>query len=466
MTPRRASAALPLLGVLLWCLSPPAHARGTEAPREAPSAPPAAPAGRPFPAPLLHTAELTYAFLLYHPTPPPADGVDKARKLVAAKYPELFPVMSGKPQAEVEVRALPAEDVHPIPERLLSFFARRLTPAERQRLRGARHITRLVFHVPFVQRHEALLAANRLAHQLAAEQGAFLWDDETREFFTAARWKEERLEGWKAGPPTVSAHITVHVYGEGDAVRFVSLGMVKLGLPDLVVEQVPQSLTRPMGTVLNGVAQLLAEGLTLSGDGSLKVDLGRVKDGRTRTQLDVKTTVSAERKLTLRALEARRDSGDPVNPLLELDFPGEGAPPARQIAALDTLLGKSPDTFVPVPPGDPELAAVATQARARLQQLRPRIEKGLAPPEALVVKAAFPTDDGSSEHMWFVVTGWEQERLRGTLANEPFEVSGLRLGSSVSVLLQDVDDFRYTRPDGKEEGGESSRILERRQGSR
>ena len=324
----------------------------------------------------------------------------------------------------------------------------------------------LVFHVPFPQRYEALLGATRFAHQLAAEHKAFLWDEETREFFPPQRWKEERLEGWSGGPPTLSAHVTVHVYGEGDTVRFVSLGMVKFGLPDLVLEQVPQSMTTPMGSVLNGVAQLLAEGLTLSPDCALNVDLSLVKDARTRRQLEAKTTPGAVRKLTLRALEARRDSGDPVNPLLELSFPGEGTVHARQVAAIDALLGKSPDSYMPVPPGDPELAAVATRARARLQQLRPRVEKGLSPPEALVVKAGFRTDDGSSEHMWFVVTGWEKDQLRGTLANEPFEVSGLRLGSSVSVPLQDVDDYRYTRPDGTQEGGESSRILERRQGGR
>ena len=443
--------ALPLLGVLLLCLVPLASA--------------SAASGSPFPVPLLHQAEFTYSVRLYHPTPPPETFVTEARDRVTAKYKELISApKAGGPSAQVDIRSEPTEDLDLMPERLMYFFARRLDPAERQRLLGSRHATRLVFRVPFARRDEVLLSATRLCHELATASGAFLWDIDTREYFTPERWKAERLEGWTGGTPNVPSHVTFHVYGEDDGVRFVSLGMVKLGLPDLVVEDVPRSMTVPMGTVLNGVAQLLAEGLGVPADGTLTVDLSRVKDARMRKQLEGKSTPGAVRKLKLRALEARRESGDPDNALLEVSFPGEGSTQARQLAALDTLLGKRADSLTPVPPGDPELAAVARKARARLLELRPKLEKGVAPPEALVIKAGFPTDTGSSEHMWFTFTAWEKDRLRGTLANEPFGVSKLRLGSSVSVALDDVDDYRYTRADGTEEGGESSRILERRQG--
>ena len=62
------------------------------------------------------------------------------------------------------------------------------------------------------------------------------------------------------------------------------------------------------------------------------------------------------------------------------------------------------------------------------------------------------------------VTSWDKDRLRGTLANEPVGVSRLRLGASVDVALSEVDDYLYMRPDGTREGGESSRILLRREG--
>lgn len=455
MRPFRMFSALQLLGALLWSLALPASAAGAN---------PAPAANTPFPAQLLHAPESTYAVVLYHPTAPPENLVAQARALLTEQYKVLStPAKAGAPQAQVEVKSVPTEDIERVPERLLYFFARRLDNAERQRLLGARHATRLVFHVPFAQRDEALRAATRFAHQLATQSGALLWDEETREYFSPQRWKEERLDGWNDGPPSVPAHVTMHVYGEGDTVRFITLGMVKFGLPDLVVEGVPRSMTMPMGTVINGVAQLLVEGQPLTGKDYLEVDLTKVKDARTRRQIDGKSTPKARHRWAFLTLEGRHDRGDPENPLLELSFPGPGSLHERQLAALDALLGKRPDALTPVPPGDPELAEVARKARARLEELRPRLEKGVGPPESLVVKAGFHTDDDNTEHMWFDVSSLSKNQLHGTLANEPVGVKSLRLGSSVTVPLSDVDDYRYTHADGTEEGGESSRILERRQ---
>jgi uncharacterized protein YegJ (DUF2314 family) len=66
--------------------------------------------------------------------------------------------------------------------------------------------------------------------------------------------------------------------------------------------------------------------------------------------------------------------------------------------------------------------------------------------------------------MWFEITSWEAGKWRGTLANEPHDVSGLRLGSPVAVPAAEVVDYVYTGPTGVREGGESSLILMRRQG--
>lgn len=454
----RAPVAARLLGVLLLCLASLAHAGK-------PSTPP--PAGTVFPAPLLHSQDISYAVVLYHPTAPKGDVVADARKLLASKYKELAGAWKpGAPAPEVELRPVPPEELEPLEGEALRFYARKLTDAELKSLTGARHATMLAFHVPFARRNEALLAATRFAHQLAAEHGALLWDAETREYYSPLRWKQERLDGWSNGVPTLSAHITMHVYGKGEGERIITLGMTKFGLPDLVVEQVPRSMTMEMGTLVNGVAQLLAEGLELPADGTLSVDFTRVKDTRAKSQLEAKTQKDARRSAKLRALEAQRDRGDPENFLLELSFPGGGTAHERQLAALDALFGKQPDGTMPVEPGDPELEEVTRKARLRLNELKPRVEKGLHPPEKLLVKAGFRTDSGSSEHMWLEVTGWEKGQLRGTLANEPYEVSGLRLGSSVSVPLTEVDDYLYMRPDGTKEGGESSRILMRREGQR
>ena len=49
-----------------------------------------------------------------------------------------------------------------------------------------------------------------------------------------------------------------------------------------MVEQVPQALSNEMGRLANSVAQLLAEGMGLSADGTLEVNLSKVKDAKLR----------------------------------------------------------------------------------------------------------------------------------------------------------------------------------------
>ncbi len=445
----------PLLGLVL---APLAYAGKTGA------EPPIA-AARLFPRAQLRAPEIYWSVLLFHPSPPSKDVVASTRKLLKEKYPQLNPAAVGeKPRPETVVQQARDEDLDPIDEDMLRYLGRTLTPEERKSLMKARQATMLSFRIPFEQRHEALLSAARFAHQAAAELGAFLWDVETREYFSAKGWKEIRLDGWSAGVPFVPAHIVLHVYPDGESLRVISLGMAKFGLPDLVVEKVPQSLSQEFGRLVNSVAQLLAEGLALSADGTLDVDLSKLKDVRLKADLEPRFQKGAPRRVKLQALEARRDQGDPDNPLLELGFPGSGDLHARHVAALDALFGKRPDNITPVASGDPELEEVARKARTRLTELRPRVERGLRPPEELLLKAGFRTDSGNLEYMWFEVTSWQAGSWRGTLANEPEDVSRLRMGSPVSVTEAEVVDYVYMSPAGVREGGESSRILMRRQG--
>ncbi|WP_257456079.1 DUF2314 domain-containing protein [Archangium lipolyticum] len=461
MFPPRAPVAR-LLGVLLFSLTALAHAAGPS-PKAPTTASPKAP-GTPFPQEVLHASELFYSVLLFHPAEPKGNVVASANALLAAKYRELSGAWKpGAPAPEVVIEAVPWDKLDPINEEHLRYFGGKVEPEDRKRLMGAKHATALNFHIPFAKRHESLLAAMRFAHQFATEQKAILWDAETREYFSPKRWKETRVDGWTGAVPSLPSHITMHVYADGGAQRMVTLGMVKLGLPDLVVEQVPGSMTTEMGKLVNAVAQLLTEGLEPAKNGELTVDVTRVKDARVQRMVTADDPKTARRNTKLWAIEGRRDNGDPENPLLEITFPGSGSAHERQLAALDALFGKKPDNITAAPPGDPELEAVARKARARLNELRPRIAKGLHPPEVLLVKAGFRTDDDNLEYMWMEVVTWEKDRLKGTLANEPFNVSRLRRGSPVDVAESEVQDYLYMSPNGTREGGESSTILMRRE---
>jgi uncharacterized protein YegJ (DUF2314 family) len=453
-----------LLGILLLSLTTLAHAAEPSPKAPAPAPALTKPPGSPFPKEVLHASELFYTVVLFHPTAPKGDVKAEANKLLAAKYKELSGAWKpDAPVPEVVIEVVPGEELEPIDEEHLSYFGRKVEPEDRKRLLGVKHATALNFHIPYAKRHESLLAAMRFSHQLATEQQALLFDPETREYFSLKRWKETRVDGWTGTVPSLPSHITMHVYADGGAQRMITLGMVKLGLPDVVVEGVSGSMTTDMGKLVNAVAQLLTEGLEPAASGELTVDLTRVKDARVQRMVTADDPKTAKRNAKLWALDGRRDRGDPENYLLEVGFPGNGPTHARQVAALDTLFGKKPDSIVSAPPADPELEAVAKKARARLSELRSRLTKGIHPPEVLLVKAGFRTDDKNLEYMWMEVSSWDQDRMRGTLANEPFNVSRLRRGSPVDVAETEVQDYLYVGPDGKREGGESSTILMRRE---
>lgn len=60
---------------------------------------------------------------------------------------------------------------------------------------------------------------------------------------------------------------------------------------------------------------------------------------------------------------------------------------------------------------------------------------------------------GTTEFIWINVTAMEGDRLYGTLANEPFQLAGLSLGSKVSVAVGDLNDWGYIDPKDNFVGG-------------
>lgn len=76
------------------------------------------------------------------------------------------------------------------------------------------------------------------------------------------------------------------------------------------------------------------------------------------------------------------------------------------------------------------------------------------------VKAPITRDD-RTEHIWVDVEEITPMGVWGLLGNEPLDLPGLRLGSRVEVLLDDIEDWSYLR-DGKTIGGFSIAVLLKR----
>ena len=76
----------------------------------------------------------------------------------------------------------------------------------------------------------------------------------------------------------------------------------------------------------------------------------------------------------------------------------------------------------------------------------------------LSAKFPFRTRKGGQEHIWIQVTAIEGDLVRGTLANEPRDLEGLKLGSAVSCKLSELSDWFYEQ-DGKMVGGTTVKLL-------
>jgi uncharacterized protein YegJ (DUF2314 family) len=277
--------------------------------------------------------------------------------------------------------------------------------------------------------------------------------------------------------------------------RLVTRGLRRFGTPDLVSERVDPNLAEDVAQALNATAVTLVTRRTHTLPDRVKVATG----GTTGTA-------------TLVRVAARED--DPEGPLLAVRFTGSVVPPESPHVAIEAPEGMIQPPAPPEPPRAPEApepprtpeapdaprapkaprartplanpgpqapraippgpgararnhappAATLDEARADAAQalrttVREAFTKGLPRGDSLSVKAPWPTRDGGVEYMWVSVERWEGERLIGTLANEPWEVEGVRKGDRVSVAVDDVFDYLWRHADGTREGNTTAPFL-------
>jgi uncharacterized protein YegJ (DUF2314 family) len=311
----------------------------------------------------------------------------------------------------------------------------------------------------------ALKAATEVVEALARATNGLIWDEETREVFTPDEWRKRRIAGWTGTIPDVTAHTTIHAYNDGEYVRAITLGMAKFGLPDVVAQNFSWSLNRNMGHLINALCQSLAEGGLIAPAGVYELNFRAIKNRGKRDMYMASLMPNATAVAHLMLMQGTAEEGDPRNRLIELAFDKyQGADVhARQEAMLSSLFGWE-DAIKRIRHDD-ELDAASKRARAKLPALRKAFAEGLSPGEYIQVKAPFATPKNAKEWMWVEVTEWKGGQIRGLLKNEPFEIPGLHGGQIVQVREDEVFDYIRRYPNGKEEGNETSKIIEKMQGS-
>jgi len=321
----------------------------------------------------------------------------------------------------------------------------------------------IVLHFAHRKEHvwSSLRAATELMEELARETGGFIWDEETRQVFTPEEWHKKRLADWKGTAPELATQFPIDFYPNGEYARAVTLGMAKFGLPDLVVEEFPQSSSDQVQSLINIFAQHLAEGADLPATGKFKIDIRALKDdGLRATELkSLKEHALGTACVVLKP--AKADDGDPKNRLLELSaelYSGPD-PQAKQEHLFYSLFGS--EDVVHNVEHTPELLEESRRERAKLPSLHKAFAAGLQPGEYIDVKAPFPKSDRGNEWMWVEVTSWKARTIMGTLQNDPVYVQNLHGGQVVKVSEDDVFDYLRIYPDKHTEGNTTAKILER-----
>lgn len=343
----------------------------------------------------------------------------------------------------------------------LKYRGEDLSEHQQQLLQQSHEAIVLEFAHPKASVWSELRTANELIEDLARKTGGLIFDELTRETFTPDAWHRRRLASWPAGAevPRVSSQVMIDMYSIDDYHRQITLGMAKMGLPDLVVQELPENEGDSASGLINAVAQRLAEGQAVNSSGKFKLNLHSIANPAARESILKSLKANALGTACVLVDTARRDKGDPDNRLLELSaalYSGPD-PHARLDNLLSSLLGHE-DRATKVEHTN-ELLEESRKEKARLPELRKDFRDGLQPGEYIEVKAGFPTPQGNREWMWVEVTRWSGETITGTLDNDPAEIPDLHAGQVVNIRQDDVFDYIRHFPDGHLEGNTTAPIL-------
>lgn len=418
------------------------------------------PAGAPMKGPV------SFVYAVYYPQPPalalaPLALLKQQRSPI--KLVPAFAQQSAEPQAVASWLDHVQDSFTPPNLQHIGYFGRGLSTAQAQQLQLAQLALVVEFRWPATPGYAALRAADRLLLQVAEQTDGLIWDEETREIFTAAAWRQRRIDSWQGEIPNVAQHTVIHAYQGERLLRGITLGMAKFGLPDVVINDFPRSSSSQAGHLITALSQALVEGASIGARGQLALDLHQLRHAALRKTQLAELAEHAKGAALLYCEPGQHEPGDPDNRLLALRFDQYPGPDryARQSALFSTVYGFS-DGIQYIKHDDAILAA-SQAAKARLPALRSAFNAGLGTGEYILLKAPFATPAGGNEWMWVEVTAWDGQRITGLLNNEPANIPTLHSGQIVQVAMDDIFDYIRYDGQGNQEGNESGKLIARQQ---
>lgn len=413
----------------------------------------------------LFADEIHFQYALYFLSEPESDPLVMLEKSLRDSFPSIELL-----EKEVDTlrhqylfaQVLESTEYPPQDSTNLIYFGRGLDSAQKEKLQKSPKVLVIDFLHPKELLWKGMKEANRLVYHLGNRYKGLIWDEETRETYSPEQWKLMRVESWKEEIPQTPYHFTIHAYQSGDYLRGITLGMRKMGLPDIVVNDFPRASSKTVESLINLCAQQCAEGIKVNDNSELNLNIKSVVNSSFRALHQERQKGNATSKATVTVAKATVEEGDPDNRIIELLFKkGKGNDHfAKLESTLNSLYGWS-DTVDYVSHDEQAIMDASNKAKAQLPRLREYFNGQLKPGEFIMVKAPFQQPDGGSEWMWVEVSKWEGSNITGILSNEPFHIPDLHSGQEVIVKEEDIFDYIQAFADGRREGNFTGPIIQK-----
>lgn len=345
-------------------------------------------------------------------------------------------------------------DFPPMDLEYLKYTSQGLTEKEMTDLQVSKYALVFDFACNKDQLTTSLKNANDYIFSLIKNKKAVVFDSETRETFSKAFWKEKRLISDKS--INLADHITIHFYQKDEFCRAITLGMLKFGLPDIVIENLSCKSGSELASFINLIAQTLFEKQVLEKDGELNLNINTIKNEALKTILLSDLYENTEKQADIKLIEGSLEEGDPENRLIEVAFSSDN-PQIEHNEVISKIFGSVDE--VTLLKHDEKLEAASDRAKAKIPELRKLFLAGLPLNTHLLIKFPFDSQDGQREWMWVEITKWKGDNIDGLLQNDPRFVMTLKAGQKVSKNINDMFDYILYKPDGSQEGNETGKII-------
>ncbi|WP_046757488.1 DUF2314 domain-containing protein [Kordia jejudonensis] len=342
----------------------------------------------------------------------------------------------------------------------LSYFADGFSKTKKEELIASKNAFICVF---YYQRKNAFTHSKKLfdwVYKKIKNTKYVVYDGEVRAYFSSETWKKNRIDAWENGLPNALKLLMLHTYRDTEYCRSITLGMQRLGLPDLVIEDSPCLNATNASQLLMIIAQLLVEGKRIENE-SLVVHLDAIKNSEFQRVIPSIVFENAKKKATIAfKTSIPMQEGDPMNTIHKVDFDAKGYDNTQAYEnEIYTNLFGAEDAITHVN-HNKEIEAASERAKQRLPALKRLFNKGLDT-ESLLLKAPFTTDEGGNEWMWIEVIRWKDETIEGILQNDPYYIKNLKSGAKVTVQQADVFDYILYKADGTMEGNETGKLIQK-----